>query len=81
MRKEQQQQFFNRLAIASGFSDPVTAQRVYFGLVELVREGLRERRVCELPELGKFHSENGPLRFKSNHNLKWYALTVRKIME
>ena len=78
MRKSEKEYFFNQLTIESGFTDLVTIKRVYFGLLDLIRKELRHNNTCQLPDLGKFHSGKGALRFQSDYKLRFYCRNVIK---
>jgi nucleoid DNA-binding protein len=49
-----QEEFFRNVSLNSGVADLRTIKDIYFGLVRTITREMRDRRVVDLPEFGKF---------------------------
>lgn len=54
LNKDQKERFFEKLAAKSSVHDTETPKKVYYGLIKLIMEELKQKEEFELPDWGEY---------------------------
>lgn len=71
-------EFFSKLTVKAGFYDEKAARNAYFGLLQMIFEGIRDSNHIELPNLGVFLIKKRKSRKALNVNTRQITVLPEK---
>jgi len=63
---DEKRRFFIRISNKCNYADPEMVKRVYYGMVKMIVERLKNEQTCWLPDLGRFWLANRKIRKVKN---------------